>query len=160
MSKVNPIPDGFASVSVALVVPDVGQSIAFYKEALGAREGDCMWAPDGKSILHGEIHLGDSTVMLSPENESWGNKSPATLGGSPVSMFLYVSDSDAAFKRAVNAGCEVVYPMEDTFWGDRFGKVKDPFGHTWGLSTRREALTPEEVEKRGHEWLSRMAAAS
>jgi uncharacterized glyoxalase superfamily protein PhnB len=160
MSKVNPIPDGFASVSVSLVVPDVGQAIAFYKEALGAREGDCMWAPDGKSILHGEFRLGDSTVMLSPENEAWGNKSAGTLGGSPVSMFLYVTDSDAAFQRAVKAGCEVVYPMEDTFWGDRFGKVKDPFGHIWGLSTRREALTPEEIEKRGHEWLSRMAAAS
>jgi PhnB protein len=159
MAKVNPIPDGFASVSVSLVVPDVGKAISFYKEAFGAREGNCMWAPDGKWIVHGEMRLGDSTVMLGPESEAWGTKAPATLGGSPVSMLVYVPDSDAAFQRAVKAGCEVVYPMEDTFWGDRYGKVKDPFGHTWGLSTRREALTADEVERRGHEWMNKMAAA-
>jgi uncharacterized glyoxalase superfamily protein PhnB len=159
-SKVNPIPTGYASVSASLIVPDVDEALAFYQRAFGAVPGDCLRTPDGQSALHGDMRIGDSTVMVSPENEAWGTQSPATLGGSPVSLHIYVSDADAAFRRAVQAGCEVVYPLEDAFWGDRYGKVKDPFGHSWGLATRREDLSPEEISRRGHEWMRRMSAAS
>ncbi len=160
MPSVNPIPEGYASVSVSLIVSDVERALEFYRKALGAMPSECLWSIDGKSILHGEMRLGDSRVMLSPENPDWGTKSPATLGGSPVSMHVYLPDADAAFRRAIDAGCEVAYPMEDAFWGDRYGKVKDPFGHSWGLATRREALTLAEIETRGHAWMRKMAPAT
>ena len=160
MPNVNPIPEGYASVSVSLIVPDVERALEFYRKAFGAVPGECLRSLDGKTILHGEMRLGDSRVMLGPENSDWGTKSPATLGGSPVSMHIYLPDADAAFRRAVNAGCEVAYPMEDSFWGDRYGKVKDPFGHSWGLATRREQLTPAEIETRGQAWLRKMAPVS
>lgn len=158
MATVNPIPSGYATVSASLVVPDVDKALEFYSRAFGVQTGGCMRSPDGKSTLHGEIRWGDSTIMLGPENPDWGTKSPLTLGGSPVSMHVYVTDADSAFLRAVQAGCEIVYPMEDTFWGDRYGKVKDPFGHMWGLGNRREALSEVEIERRGHEWLRKMSA--
>jgi uncharacterized glyoxalase superfamily protein PhnB len=157
---VKPIPSGYASVSASLIVPDVDEALAFYQRALGAVPGDCLRSEDNATALHGEIRIGDSTVMLSPENESWGTKSPVTLGGSPVHLHLYVTDADAAFRRAVQAGCQVLYPMEDAFWGDRYGKVKDPFGHCWGFATRREELSPSEIAQRGHAWMRRMSAAS
>ncbi len=160
MTSVKPIPDGYNTVTVSMVVPDVGKAIDFYQKAFGAVGGACLRTPDGKSIIHGEVRLGDSAIILGPENPAWGSKSPLTFGGSPVSMHVYVTDADSSFLRAVQAGCEVVFPMEDTFWGDRFGKVKDPFGHTWGFGTRKEELSPAEIEKRGHEWMSKMMPAS
>lgn len=155
---VKPIPPGYATVSASLIVADVDEALSFYQRAFGAVPGDCLRTPDGASAIHGEIRIGDSTVMLSPENPAWGTQTPKTLGGSPVSLHLYVSDADAAFRRAVDAGCEVVYPLEDAFWGDRYGKVKDPFGHCWGFATRREELSPSEISRRGHDWLRRMAS--
>ena len=106
--------------------------------------------------MHAEMRIGNSTVMLTDENPQWEMKSPETLGGSPSSLHVYVDDADKYFSRAVEAGCEVVAPLMDAFWGDRYGKVKDPFGHQWGIATHKEDLSMEEIGKRAAEWFANM----
>jgi PhnB protein len=154
MSK--PIPAGYHSVTPALVVRDAAAAIDFYKRAFGAEEIDRMAGPDG-SIMHAEIRIGDSILMLSEENEQWGTKSPLSLNGVHGSLHIYVEDADAAFNRALKAGATVRYPLEDAFWGDRYGKVTDPFGHEWGLATRVKDMTKAEMEKAGQEWMAKAA---
>jgi uncharacterized glyoxalase superfamily protein PhnB len=153
---VKAIPDGFNSVSAYLVVKDVQKAIDFYRKALGAERGSIMKTPDGSMIMHAELHFGNSTVMLSQENPQWEMKSAETLGGSPVSLHLYVDDADKVFQRAVDAGCQVAAPLMDAFWGDRYGKVADPFGLQWGIATHKEDLTEEEMGKRAAEWFASM----
>jgi len=148
MAKVKAVPEGFNTVSPTLIVPNCVEAIALYKKAFGAEEIARMPGPDGKSTMHAEMRLGNSTVMMSDESPQWGTKSPKALGGTPVSLHLYVEDADAIFKRAVSAGCTVTMPISDAFWGDRYGKVKDPFGHEWGIGTHKEDLSPEEMGKR------------
>lgn len=155
-----PIPDGFNSVSAYLVVPNSEEALSFYERAFGAKTVSRMRGPDGKSTVHAEMRIGNSTVMLSDENPQWGTKSARTLGGSPVSLHIYVEDADALFNRAVKAGCQVAYPMGDPFWGDRYGKVTDPFGLVWGIATHKEDLSEKEMEKRGAEWFAQMAQKS
>lgn len=155
-----PIPDGFNSVSAYLVVPNCEEALSFYEKAFGAKTVNRMRGPDGKSTIHAEMRIGNSTVMLSDENPEWGTKSARTLGGSPVSLHIYVEDADALFNRAVKAGCQVAYPMGDPFWGDRYGKVTDPFGLVWGIATHKEDLSEKELEKRGAEWFAQMAQKS
>jgi uncharacterized glyoxalase superfamily protein PhnB len=106
--------------------------------------------------MHGEIKIGDSTVMVSQENLEWGMKSPQTLGGSPASIHMYVDDCDAAFNNAIDAGCTQVSPVTDMFWGDRYGKVEDPFGFQWGIATHIEDVSSEEMQKRSEAWFSQM----
>jgi PhnB protein len=154
MSK--PIPAGYHSVTPALVVRDAAAAIDFYKRAFGAEEIDRMAGPDG-SIMHAEIRIGDSILMLGEENEQWGTKSPLSLNGVHGSLHIYVEDADAAFNRALKAGATVRYPLEDAFWGDRYGKVTDPFGHEWGLATRVKDMTKAEMEKAGQEWMAKAA---
>jgi PhnB protein len=156
MSK--PIPAGYHSVTPALVVRDAAAAIDFYKRAFGAEEIDRMAGPDG-SIMHAEIRIGDSILMLGEENEQWGTKSPLSLNGVHGSLHIYVEDADAAFNRALEAGATVRYPLEDAFWGDRYGKVTDPFGHEWGLATRVKDMTKAEMEKAGQEWMAKAAQA-
>ena len=156
MSDAPPIPEWFKSVSVYLIVPNSEEAIAFYERALGAEAITRMKGPDGKSTMHAAMRVGDSIVMLTDENPEWNAKSPATLGGSPVSMHIYTENADAMFDRAVAAGCESVAPMMDAFWGDRYGKVMDPFGHQWGFATQKEELTPEQMEQRAREWFASM----
>jgi PhnB protein len=156
MSK--PIPPGYHSVTPALVVRDAAAAIDFYKRAFGAEEIDRMAGPDG-SIMHAEIRIGDSILMLGEENEQWGTKSPLSLNGVHGSLHIYVEDADAAFNRALKAGATVRYPLEDAFWGDRYGKVTDPFGHEWGLATRVKDMTKAEMEKAGQEWMAKAAQA-
>ncbi len=156
MPDVRPIPAGFNTVSVYLIVPNSEEAIAFYGKALGAEMVAHMKGPDGQSTMHAAIRVGDSTVMLTDENPEWHAKSSASLGGSPVSMHIYTDDADGAFDRAVEAGCEVLTPMADTFWGDRYGKVLDPFGLQWGFATQREELTDEEIGQRAKEWFASM----
>ena len=108
-----------------------------------------MTSPDGKSVVHAEIRIGDSMVMLSDEFPQTGPRSPQALGGTTASIFLYVPDVDAAFERAVDAGAKAVMPPADMFWGDRFGKLVDPFGHHWAMATHKEDLSDEEIRKRG-----------
>ena len=119
-----------------------------------------MDGPDGR-VMHGEIRIGDSVLMLGEENPAWPTyKSAETLGASPISLHLYFPDADAAFKRALDAGAKVEMPLDDMFWGDRYGKVRDPFGYVWGIATRVKNLSPEEIRKAGQEWMAKMAATA
>jgi uncharacterized glyoxalase superfamily protein PhnB len=116
-----------------------------------------MPGPDGKSIMHAEIKIGDSRIFLSEEFPEMGCRSPESLGGTASSLHLYVEDVDAAFKRAVSAGAQVKMPVADMFWGDRFGKLIDPFGHEWGMATHKEDPTPEEICERANAFFAQMA---
>lgn len=144
---VKPIPDGYHTLTPYLTVKGASEAIAFYTRAFGAEELFRMAQPDGR-IGHAEIRIGNSPIMLADEFPEMGNKSPGTLGGSPISLLIYVEDSDAIFARAVAAGATVLRPMADQFYGDRSGMVKDPFGHTWSISTHREDVSPDELERR------------
>jgi PhnB protein len=128
----------------------------FYKRAFGAQELSRMDAPNGK-IVHAEIKIGDSVIMLSDEMPGAGSRSPQSLGGTTVGVFLYVENVDAAFNQAVSAGAQVEQPLADMFWGDRFGKLKDPFGHSWSMATHKEDVAPAEMEKRMNDFMARMA---
>jgi PhnB protein len=144
-----PIPEGHHTVTPYLTLKGAAKAIDFYKRAFGAHEEGRMDTPDGKSVVHAEIRIGDSMVMLSDEIPGMGPRSPEALGGTTASIFLYVPDVDAAFKRAVDAGAKAVMPPTDMFWGDRFGKLADPFGHQWAMATHKEDLSDEEIRKRG-----------
>ncbi len=146
-NNVNPIPDGFHTVTPYLTVRNAAKAIEFYQRAFGAEERSRMPMGDGK-IGHAEISIGNSIVMLSDEFPDCGNHSPEALNGSPVGFAIYVEDVDAAFKRAVDAGATVKEPLKDQFWGDRSGSVVDPFGHKWTLLTHVEEVSPEEMKKR------------
>ena len=154
---VKPIPDGYHTATPYLVVNGAARAIEFYKNAFGAQELMRMGGPDGK-INHAEIKIGDSPIMLS--DEVMGNKSPQTLGGSPVAIFLYVDDVDRVFNQAIAAGAKEEMKPADMFWGDRYGKLTDPFGHSWSLATHVEDVAPQEMEKRGREWRAQMAQSA
>ena len=153
-SQVKPIPPGYHTATPYLVVNGAARAIEFYKKAFGAQELFRMGGPGGK-IGHAEIKIGDSPIMLSDEMAH--NKSPESLGGSPGGIFLYVEDVDAAFDRAISAGAKEEMRPTNMFWGDRFGSLKDPFGHSWSLATHIEDVAPEEMEKRSREWMSQMS---
>ena len=155
-ARVPAIPRGFRSVTPQLTVIGAAAAIDFYKKALGARELMRMAGPDGK-VMHAELKIGDSVVFLGDEFPEAGSKSPQTLGGASGSLHVYVPNVDAAFKRAVDAGAQATMPVTDMFWGDRYGKVKDPFGHEWGLATHKEDLSPAQMRKRGEEAMRQMA---
>lgn len=143
-----PIPEGYHTLTPVLVIRGAAEAIAFYQRAFGAAERFRMAAPDGKAVGHAEIRIGDSTIMLGDEVAHQPCRSATSLGGSPVGLYLYVPDADAAFKRAVEAGAEAKMPPRDMFWGDRIGQVADPFGYTWTLATHIEDLTYAEIEAR------------
>lgn len=147
MSKAKPIPDGYPGATPYLCVRNAAAAIEFYKTAFGATESMRIGDPAGK-IGHAEIRIGSAPIMLSDEFPEMGVVSPQTLGGSPVGIHLYVEDVDALAGRAVAAGAKVLRPVEDQFYGDRAGKLEDPFGHAWWLSTRKEDMSPEEMKKR------------
>jgi PhnB protein len=154
--KVKTIPEGYHTMTAALTVNDAARAIDFYKRAFGAEEKFRMEGPHGK-IGHAELKIGDSILMLGDEMPGMGNRAPSTLGGSPVNLFLYVNDVDAAFKRAVDAGAKVDMPLADMFWGDRYGKLTDPFGHTWSMATHKEDVAPEEMKKRADAAMAKMS---
>lgn len=156
MANVKPIPDGSHSITPGLVVKDSRKAIAFYKAAFGAKALVVMDAPDGHGVMHAELQIGDSKFYLGDESPEWGAVSPQTLGGSPVSINLYTEDCDATFKSAVAAGATVEQPLTDMFWGDRYGKITDPFGHHWGISTHKEEVSPDEMTTRMKEWMASM----
>ena len=147
-----PIPDGFNTVSVSLILDNCLEAMDFYQRAFGAEAGMRMPGTDGKGTMHMEMRIGESTIMMSDANPAWNTRSPKAFGGSPVSMHIYVKDADALFNRAVGAGCEVEMPIMDTFWGDRYGKVRDPFGHSWGIATHKEDLTLDQIGRRAAEF--------
>jgi len=150
------VPDGYHTITPQLTLDDAAQTIDWYKQALGAREMSRSAGPDGK-IMHAEIMIGDSRVML---NDVMAGKGPKELGGSPAALWLYVENSDDLFNRAVGAGATVQMPMADQFWGDRAGAFADPAGYTWWVATRKEDLTPAEMEKRASDFFKEMAQAS
>jgi uncharacterized glyoxalase superfamily protein PhnB len=147
MAKVKPVPDGYHTLTPYLVIRDAAKAIEFYKKAFGAKETFRMPGPGGK-IMHAELQIGDSMLMLAEEMPEYGAKSPQALGGSPVNVFLYVEDADKVFNQAVAAGATVTMPLADQFWGDRYGKLADPFGHQWSVATHKEDVAPEEMVKR------------
>jgi PhnB protein len=158
MAKVNPIPNGYHAVTPYLIIQGAGEAIEFYKRAFGAEEICRMGMPNGK-VMHAELKIGDSFVMVGDEHPEF-NRSPKTLGGTPVGLHLYVPDVDAAFTRAVGAGATVKMPPMDMFWGDRFGKVVDPFGHEWSIATHKEDVGPEEMGRRAQAAMAQMAQKS
>ena len=145
--KVRPVPEGYHSVTPYLVVRDAAQAIDFYQKAFGAKELSRVPGPGG-AIAHAEIQIGDSRVMLTEENPAEGARSPQTLKGTPVNIFLYLPDVDATYQQAVSAGAKGTTPPSNMFWGDRYGEVADPFGHQWSLATHIEDVSAAELVKR------------
>ena len=151
-----PIPDGYHSVTPYLSLDDAAGAIEWYQQAFGAKERARMNGPDGK-IGHAEIEIGDSVVMLADTFPEAETKPPKELGGTTSSVFLYVDDVDAVVQRAVAAGATVTMEVADQFWGDRFGALRDPFGHSWSIATHVEDVAPEEMAKRAEEWMASMS---
>jgi PhnB protein len=152
---VKPIPDGYRTVTPYLVVNQAADAIEFYKRAFGAKENMRMNGPAGK-IAHAEMKIGDSVIMLSDEMPGSTMRSPHSIGGTAVGIFLYVEDVDSVFAKATSAGAKVEMPLANMFWGDRYGKVTDPFGHSWSLATHTEDVAPEEMGKRAKEAMAKM----
>jgi uncharacterized glyoxalase superfamily protein PhnB len=153
--KVEAVPKAYGSVTAALAVRGAADAIAFYEKAFGAKELSRMPGPDGK-LMHAEVKIGDTIVMLGDEAPEMGSPSPQALNGSPVSLMLYVKDVDAVFARAVAAGAKPVMPPADMFWGDRYGALTDPFGHRWSIATHKADLTPKQMQKGMDAWLASM----
>lgn len=159
-TRVAPVPAGYHTVTAYLTVNDGARAIEFYTRAFGARETSRMPGPGGK-LMHAELKIGDSYVMLSDEFPGMSScKAPTSLGGTTVTMFLYLPDVDAAFKRAVEAGCKVIAPLTDMFWGDRFGKLEDPFGNQWSMATHKEDVSPAEMGQRARAAMAKMGGAA
>jgi len=146
MAQVKAIPEGMHTVTPHIVVAGAAKAIEFYKKAFDAVEGGRLDGPNGK-VMHGSMRIGDSTVMLMDEDEHWKAVGPKTLKGSPVTIHLYVKDADATFEKAVKAGAKTTMPMDDTFWGDRYGVIEDPYGHTWAIATHVRDVSREEMDK-------------
>jgi uncharacterized glyoxalase superfamily protein PhnB len=144
--KVKPIPDDMHRVTPHLICAGAANAIEFYKKAFGAAEEARLPGPNGK-IMHAVIRIFGDAVMLVDEMPEWGALSPKSLNGSPVTLHLYVEDVDAAVKRAVGAGAKVTMPVADMFWGDRYGKIEDPFGHHWSIATHKREVSLEEAQK-------------
>ena len=144
--KVKPIPDGSHSVTPHLVCAGAADAIEFYKKAFNAVEILRLPGPQGK-LMHAEVRIGDSAVMLVDESPEWGMLGPKSLKGSPVTIHLYVEDVDAFVARAVAAGAKITMPIADMFWGDRYGTLEDPFGHRWSVGTHIRDVSPEEMQQ-------------
>ena len=153
MADVKPIPDGYPRLTPYLHVDGAEAAIEFYERVLGAKERMRMAAPEGK-IGHAELELGDAIIMLADEFPDMGALSPKTVGGTPVTIHVYVEDADGAFDAAVAAGATSLRPMENQFYGDRTGQFEDPFGHHWSVATHVEDVPPDEMEKRAAEAMS------
>ena len=151
------IPEGFQSVTPMLVFRDARKAIEFYKQAFGAMERYAMPGPDGKGVMHAELLIGDSIIMMGEENPNEPCKSAETAGGSPVSFYIYLENADEAFRRALEAGAESRMPVQDMFWGDRVGTVQDPFGYSWSLATHTKDLTPQEIQEGAQAFFAKMA---
>jgi PhnB protein len=146
MTKPKPIPQGMQSVTPHLICAGAADAIEFYKKAFGAVEAARLPGPGGK-LMHAMIRIGDSAVMLVDEMPEWGALGPKSLKGSPVIIHLYVDNADATVERAVKAGAKVTMPLADQFWGDRYGKLEDPFGHHWSVATHIRDVSTEEMQR-------------
>jgi PhnB protein len=153
-----PVPEGYHTVTPYLAVEDAAQAIEYYKKAFGAKERLRMEAPGGK-IGHAELEIGDSLVMLSDPFPQASTKPPKQLGGTSASVFLYVEDVDSVVQDAIDAGATVTMPIENQFWGDRFGSITDPFGHLWSIATHVEDVPPEEMAERAKAAMAAMSSS-
>jgi PhnB protein len=151
---VKPIPDGYHSVTPYLICKGAAQAIEFYKRAFGATEIMRMPGPDGR-LGHAEVRIGDSAVMLADEFPEMDVRGPQSLGGTSVSLLIYVPDVDTAFPRAIKAGGKEVRPLTDQFYGDRSGTLEDPFGHKWTIATHKEDVPPQEMQRRHEEFMKK-----
>jgi PhnB protein len=156
--SVRPIPEGYHTATAYLIVQGAARALEFYKKAFSAVELFRLEGPDGK-IGHAEIKIGDSPIMLADEHPHMGFRSPQSLGGTPVSMVLYVEDVDKRFSQAVAAGATVMRPVKDQFYGDRSGTVTDPFGHVWTIATHKEDIAPEEMSRRAEAFMKQQGGA-
>lgn len=159
--KVKAVPEGYHTITPHLVIKGADKAIEFYQKAFGATvKGGVFHTPDGK-VMHAELKIGDSTIMLADEFPGMGDaKSPQTLGGTTTSLNIYTDNVDQLFDRAVKAGATATMPLANQFWGDRYGNVKDPFGHSWALAQHIEDVAPEEMERRGREAVAQMSKAA
>ena len=146
-AKIKAVPEGFHTVTPCLSLKNSVKALEFYKKAFGAKVLDIFPSPDGKSTMHAVMQIGNSILMMGDENAGQNCRSAESLGASPIGLFIYVPDADAAFKQAAAAGATVIMPVTDMFWGDRCGAVKDPFGYTWTIATHVRDLTRKEIEE-------------
>jgi PhnB protein len=147
MKPVSYIPEGYNTITPYLVIKGAAKAIDYYKDVFGATVVVRMDGPDGK-VGHAELQIGDSRIMLADENPAMGNRSAETIGGSPVSLYVYLPDCDAVVTKAAAKGAKIMKPVEDQFYGDRSGFIQDPFGHLWGLATHKEDVSGEEMKER------------
>jgi PhnB protein len=156
--NVKPVPQGYHTITPHIVIRDAAKAIEFYKKAFGAKQlGGVFNTPDGK-VMHAELQIGDSRFMLADEFPGMGTcQSPQTLGGTTTSLMVYSENVDQLFNQAVSAGASVAMPLANQFWGDRYGQVKDPYGHVWALGQHVEDVAPDEMERRGREMFAKMA---
>ncbi|HTL59571.1 MAG TPA: VOC family protein [Candidatus Limnocylindrales bacterium] len=154
-----PIPDGFHTITPHIIVSDGAKAIEFYKKAFGAQEIERFMTPDGKGVMHAQLKIGDSRLMVGSEFPPTC-LSPKSRGGTTVSLYLYVENADTQFDRAVKAGCTVKMPMTDQFWGDRYGQVEDPFGHQWSIATHKQDLTQEQIAANARAFFANMGKKS
>jgi PhnB protein len=158
MAKVSPIPKGMPTLTPGLVLRDGVKAIEFYKKALGAKEVTRMMAPDGKSLWHAELRIGDSIVYLGDEMPGMSRPAPTASNPSPVTLWLHVEDCDAAYRRAIGAGAKSTMEPADMFWGDRCGGVSDPYGYAWSFATHQKDLTDVEIRRAGEAFARSMPA--
>lgn len=140
------VPSGYHSVTPHMVVRNAAEAIDFYRKAFGAEEVMRLVAPDGNGIVHAELTIEGSRVMLADENPDMGAQSPLSLGGTAVTLHVYVADVDAAVDKAAAAGCQVVMPPADMFWGDRYAQLSDPYGHSWAMATHQRDVSNDELK--------------
>ena len=152
---VKPIPEGYHTLTPYLTVRDAVRAIEFYKQAFGAQERGVMKGPDGK-VMHAELKIGDSIIMLGDEFPEYGALSPQSTGGAGMGLHIYIDGVDAAFDRAVKAGARVDMPVSDQFWGDRYGKLTDPFGHKWSIGTHTKDMSADEMKRSMDEAMAKM----
>jgi PhnB protein len=156
---VRAIPEGFHSVTPYLTVNNAAAAINFYKHAFEARETSRLYDPDGKYIINAELKIGDSIILLSDEFPQESSRSPRSIGGTAVTLHIYTEDVDRVFNQAMSAGATVVMPVMDAFWGDRYGQLKDPFGHIWSIATHKKDLSQEEIQKAGESVMREMMSS-
>lgn len=152
---VKAIPEGYQSITPSLTIEGAAEAIEFYKKAFGAEERMRIPGPGG-AIMHAELQIGSSVIMIHDANPEWNTQGPKGLGGSPVGLYLYVTDVDAIFKQAIAAGATETQPVCDMFWGDRLGGVADPYGHQWTVATHKQDLSPDEIAKGQEAWMASM----
>jgi PhnB protein len=157
--RIQAIPDGYHTLTPGFCVRGAVQAVDFYKRAFGAKERMRLMKPDGTTLAHAELKIGDSVFMLGEEDAATGSSSAQTLGGTPVNFYLYVKDVDAAVGKALAAGAKPVMPVTDMFWGDRIGGVEDPYGQKWTLATHTEDVAPREMQKRAQNFYAQAAGS-